>query len=370
MAGFEVVVVGGGLIGAAVAYELAQRGRQVAIVERGPVAGEASWASAGIISLPNQPQAAPARVEITRRSLTRFPELVAELEESTGIDIEYRRPGNLLVALGPARAEELNRLGEWQRAQGFDVENLDPASARGLEPGLADGVQAAWFAPGIGALRVTRLTEALVMAASRDGTAIMADNPVSSLIQQRGRVLGVRTSQGDIPAEVVVLAAGAWTGELAASVGLALPVRPVKGQSLALAGAPQPPRHIVSGHGIHLVPRADGTIAVAATEEEAGFDQRVTAEGVTRLTAGAAVLVPSLPQGELASSWSGLRPAAADGEPLMGPVPDLDGLWIASGHFRTGAKEAPESARLVADAILSGEPDPLLQRFLPARFLR
>ncbi|HET7034968.1 MAG TPA: glycine oxidase ThiO [Thermomicrobiaceae bacterium] len=368
MQAFDVVIVGGGLLGAAVAYELARRGQRVAIVERGPIGGEASWASAGIISYPNRLNMPRERVEITRRSRERYPALVEQLESETGVAIEYQRPGNLLVAVDEAGAAEVNRLAEWQQSLGFRVESLDPEAARRLEPALTGQLTAAWFAPDVGALRVQRLTEALAMAASRRGAAIMSDVPVEEVTHEGTRVTGVRTTQGLVPGGTVVLAAGAWTGGLSQSLGIDLPTRPVKGQLIAFAGAPTPPSHIISGRGGYILPRLDGTVTAAATEEEAGFDRRVTGEAVAWLIDLAGTLCPSLPRGELVSSWTGLRPATADGEPIMGPVPGYEGLWVAAGHFRTGAKEAPASAELVATSLLSGRVDPLLQPFLPSRF--
>lgn len=364
---WDVVIVGGGVIGCAIAYELSKLGRSTVVVERGPIGREASWASAGIISLPNKTDMAPERVELTRRGLDRYPGLVAELEEETGLSIEYRPNGAFAVAVDESSAEAVDRLGAWQRERGFRVEKLDSVTARELDPSLPEQMATVWFSPGVGALSLYRLTLALVAAAKNRGAAVMADTPVAAVTHQAGRVTGVRLADGEISCETVVLAAGAWTKLLGDALGVRLPTRPVKGQLVAFANPPIRPRYVIAGHGGYVVPRVDGTVLAAATEEEAGFDRRVTGEGMRWLLDLAKTICPSLPAGEVISTWTGLRPGSEDGEPLIGPVPGFDGLWVASGHFRTGAKEAPGSAELLASSLATGRTHPLLTRFAPRR---
>lgn len=364
---WDVVVVGGGLIGCSIAFELTKRGRRVAVIERGPIGREASWASAGIISLPNKLDMSPERVEITRRGLHRYPELVAELEAETGLSIDYRPNGAFAVGVDEGAASAVDRLGAWQREHGFRVEKLDTRTARELDPSLPEEMAAVWFAPEVGALSVYRLTLALAAAAKSRGAMILAETPVVSVIHEGGRVTGVRLPDGHVDADTVILATGAWTRFLGDALGVSLPTRPVKGQLIAFANPPIRPRYVIAGHGGYIVPRVDGTVVAAATEEEVGFDRRVTGEGVTWLLELARSLCPTLPAGEIVSTWTGLRPGSEDREPLIGPIEGYAGLWVAAGHFRTGAKEAPGSAELVASALVSGRTDPLLARFAPDR---
>lgn len=361
----EVVVVGGGVIGCSIAYELARRDVDVTLIERGPIGREASWASAGIISLPNRPNMRPERVEMTRRSLRRYPDLVDEIEALTGISVEYRRPGEMIVAVDDDHATVEFARAEWQRSQGFAIEELEAEQARTLEPALPPALRAAWYIRDVGSLSLYRLTQALAMAAAGLGATILTDTPVASVEQAGGKVTGVRMAGRTLPADLVILATGAWTRFLGETAGAHLPTKPVKGQLIAFASSPVRPKHVLAGHGGYARPRVDGTTIVAATEEDAGFDRRVTGDGVAWLLELTRTICPVLLAGELVESWTGLRPGTEEGEPLIGPVPGVEGLWVSAGHFRTGAKEAPATAELVAASIIEGRADPLLAPFAP-----
>ena len=362
----DVIVVGGGVIGCTIAYELTRRDATVTLVERGPIGREASWASAGIISLPSRLDWRPERIELGRLSLARYPSLVAELEERTGIAIEYRRPGELTIAVVEAHAALERERATWQRAQGFLLEELTPTAARALEPALPPHLLAAWFTPDVGSLSVYRLTQALATAAQQQGATVLPETPVGSIVDRDGRVTGVRLAEREMTAPTVVLATGAWTRFFGDALGEPLPTRPIKGQLIAFGNAPVRPSRVVTGHGGYVRPRLDGTTIVAATEEDVGFDKRVTGEGVAWLLDLTRTLCPALLHGELVDSWSGLRPGSDTKEPLIGPVPGYEGLWVAAGHFRTGAKEAPATGELVATSIVTGRVEPLLTVFAPA----
>ena len=361
----EIVIVGGGVIGCAIAYELATRGVKATVVERGPIGGEASWASAGIVSYPSRPAMLPARVELSRRSLARYPALVAALEERTGIGIDYVRPGELTIALDERQAAlEAERAG-WQQAHGFGVETVDAATARDLEPAVPDGVLAGWWSAGVGSLSAHRLTLALAAAAALDGARFLTGTPAAALRRDGNRVTGVRLADRDLSADTVVLAAGAWTRLLDTGLPVPLPTKPIKGQLIAFANAPVRPHRLITGHGGYVRPRPDGTTMVAATQEDVGFDRRVTGEGIAWLLDLTRTICPGLLLGEVSETWTGLRPGTERGEPMIGPVPGVDGLWVASGHFRTGINEAPATGELVADGLVTGRSDPLLAAFAP-----
>jgi glycine oxidase len=362
----SVVIAGGGVIGSGIAFELARRGVPVTLVERGRIGGEASWASAGIVSLPSRPWMKPERVELGRISLERYPALVAELEERTGLAIDYRRPGEWVIAVDEEHAEAERVVASWQRDMGLDVADVSPAVARQTEPALPDSLVAAWFHPNVGSLSVYRLTQALAMAARQLGATVLEETPVGGLLREGDRVVGVRLQDRDVHADTTVLATGAWTRLLGDPLGVTLPTKPVKGQLIAFANAPLRPACVISGHGGYVRPRPDGTTMVAATEEDVGFDRRVTGDGVAWLLALTSTLCPVLLQGEVAETWTGLRPGSETGDPLIGPVPGHQGLWVSAGHFRTGAKEAPATALLVAEALATGETPPLLAAFAPA----
>ncbi len=361
----DVIVVGGGVIGCAIAHELTRRRVAVTVVERGAIGGEASWASAGIISLPGRTDMPPERIEITRRGLARYPALVAELEERTGIAIEYRRDGELDIAVDADHAAATDERARWQQGLGFTMERLDPAAARALEPTLPEALLTAWLAPDAGHLSVHRLTQALAAAAAQQGATILAETPVEAVTHRDGRVTGVQLGDRHLAADAVVLATGAWTRFLGEALAVSLPTTPIKGQLLAFTNTPRRPSHVITGHDGYVRPRIDGTTLVAATEEDVGFDREVTEEGVAWLMDLARTLCPVLLEGDVATAWTGLRPGTVHREPLMGPVPSFEGLWVAAGHFRTGAKEAPGTAELIVESMVSGRLDPLLARFVP-----
>jgi glycine oxidase len=362
----SVVIAGGGVIGSGIAFELARRGVPVTLVERGRVGGEASWASAGIISLPTRPWFTPERVALGQISLEMYPAMVEELEERTGLGIEYRRPGEWAIAVDEEHAEAERAVAAWQRELGLEIEEVDPGEARRIEPALPEHLEAVWLHPNVGSLSVYRLTQALATAARQLGATVLEETPVGGLIREGGRVTGVRLQDRGLHADMTVLATGAWTRLLGDMAGVNLPTKPVKGQLIAFTNAPLRPSRVISGHGGYVRPRLDGTTLVAATEEEAGFDRRVTGEGVAWLLELTRTLCPALLQGEVAETWTGLRPGSETNDPLIGPVPGNDGLWVCAGHFRTGAKEAPATAMLVAEALTTGETPPTLRPFAPA----
>jgi glycine oxidase len=213
------------------------------------------------------------------------------------------------------------------------------------------------------------LTRVTALAARRLGVQIVEHTPAIGIALENGRASGVRLLDGVLPAEHVVLAAGAWTAQLALDLGSPIPTVPSKGQLIAIAGAPNMPRRILGRYGGgHIVPRIDGTVAVGATRERVGFDKRVVAHNTRWCLDLAAELAPSLLDGEITSMWTGLRPGSPDDQPIMGRVPGYERLWVATGHYHTGIQMAVITADLMASSIIMGAPDPRLQAFSPARF--
>jgi len=262
----------------------------------------------------------------------------------------------------------LQDLMEWQRQRGLAIEWIDSAALRTHEPVLSAAVGAATYDPDAGSLRVHLMAQAFARAAAAHGATIREFTPVLAIESANGRATGVRTDDGVIGADIVVLAAGAWSHALGEMTGLTIPTRPVHGQMLAIADPPTHLRTIVAGFGSYILPRADGTIAVGATQEEIGFTKHVTPNGVSELIAMIDHVAPSLNNGRLVQTWSGLRPGNPDGKAIIGPAPGRDGLWIATGHFRGGALLAAATSELVARSILGGTVDPLLEPYSPARF--
>jgi glycine oxidase len=363
----EVVIVGGGIIGCTLAWELAKAGVTSRVIERREIAREASWASAGIISAPGPRHG--GRANLALDAFRRYPALIAEIEDITGRSVGYVRSGELLLA-SDDNIDAVRETFSWQQSNDMHVEWIDAAAIREREPAVDGKFTHAIVARDAGSLILAQMTSALAQAARQRGAQIIENTPISGIITERGRATGVRTFEGIVPTGAVVIAAGAWSRSFGEAIDMSIPTVPVKGQMLAIADPPIPLHAVVAGGGGYFVPRADGTIAVGATEEhDAGFDTGVTPAGVAWLTNLIGRVAPSLLEGRLDATWAGLRPGTEDGEPIIGRVPHLDNVWVATGHFRSGALLAPATAYALATSITSGEVDPLIAPFDPARFM-
>jgi len=379
----DVVVVGGGLIGCLTARAAARDGWTVVLVERAAGLGsESSSAAAGMLS--PQMEAAEeilvaggadagagarrfAMLELCLAGRERVPALARELEAETGRPTHYREDGTLVVALDEEEAGRLAARGAEQRARGLRARWLELAAARALEPGITPRAAGALHLPDDHQIdNVALLAAVEASIRSLPGIEVRTATRVAGLAIENGRVAGVRTEGGTLPAGAVVLAAGAWSSAVAGLPGR-VEVRPVKGQMAALRPAAPPMGRIVGGRSVYCVPRDDGRIIVGATVEEAGFDKRVDPRAVERLLAAAADVVPALAAAPLHASWAGLRPGTADDLPVLGPDPEVEGLLWATGHYRNGILLAPLTAETIA-ALLRGEPPPVdLRAFAPDR---
>jgi glycine oxidase len=367
----DVIVVGGGIIGCTLGYELQRRDISAMILEQGSIGREASWASAGILGPPTAAGLPPHRAELAARSHRRFDPLFEAVIEDSGLSTTYLRTGKLLVARTEGEVEYAQAQVTWQRDHGFNGTWLEADQVRDLEPVIPDDILGAYYSEDAGAITLHRFTEAVAEAFRRRGGRIREHTPAISVLSDGYRVTGVNTPDGPLHAGTVVLAAGAWTRFLGPGIGVDLPTVPVKGQMIAIAPVPggARPRHVIGNiDGGYLVPRIDGTVAVGASREDCGFDKRLTPSGIDHALELIRKLGPALLDANYITGWAGLRPGTHDETPIMGKVAGYEGLWVSTGHYRTGAQLAPVSAELVAGAI-AGEPaDPLLNHFNLSRF--
>lgn len=363
-----MVIVGGGVIGCAIAYHLALAGSKATVIERQQVAAEASSAAAGMLVPLAETRERGPFLDLTLESLRLFPNEVAELEQRSGVDIQYAASGILRVALTTADEELLKAALDRQRGLGLPMEWLGPKQTLSLEPGLTPHVLGGVYSPQESQLNSQRLTQAYADAAAACGATLRSGVQVTSLIRRGERVLGVRTNAGAIAADHVVLATGAWTRVLTQALGWNLPIRPVRGQMIALRRTGPPVRHMVWGAGGYLAPRADDLLFMGSTMEEVGFRKGTTASAQAWLKRTARKLMPALADAQVVSHWAGLRPGTIDHLPILGPLPGWQGLSIASGHFRNGILLAPITGRLAAQWITGGETEQRLAPFSPQRF--
>jgi glycine oxidase len=360
----DAVVVGGGVIGAAVAWSLARAGLAVSLLERGELAGQASSVAAGMLAPISESRGDGPLRRAGLASLARFPALVIELREASGIDPELVVSGCVRLPADDADAAALRTL----LADGLGLAWLEPRDLQSLAPGLSPAARAhgGLFAPSEAHVRSPLLARAFAAAAAAAGARIEPGVAALGLLRDGERVCGVRCSDGARPAGCVVLCPGSFAAECAGWIGpgARIPVEPVRGQLVTLE-APGP-RCIVWGPGAYLVPRRDGSLVVGATVERVGFDARVTAEGVEGLLAAARALLPGTAGARFVGAAAGLRPGTPDHLPLVGPWPGAPGLVLAAGHYRNGVLLAPLTGEWVADGVLGkGWPEPA---FAPARF--
>lgn len=367
----DAIVVGGGIIGCTLAYELQRRGVKTLLLDQGPIGREASWASAGILGPPTAASLPPHRAELAALSHSRYDTLFAAVSEDSGMETTYLKTGKTLVAWTEEEVEAAQANITWQRNHGFESDWLEPDEVRHIEPIIPEGVLGAYHTYDAGAVTLHRFTESVAAAFRRRGGRIREFAPATDVLTDGQRVSGVETPDGPQLAGTVVLAAGAWTRFLGPGVGRTFPTIPVKGQMISVAPGPDMPRPrgvVGNVSGGYLVPRIDGTVAVGASLEYKGFDTRATPAGFSHALGLINKLGPALTEASFVTGWGGVRPGTSDDTPIMGPVEGCDGLWISTGHFRNGAQLAPGSAELVANAIIDGKTSELLDAFSLSRF--
>jgi glycine oxidase len=371
----DVLVIGGGVIGLVTAWRAAQRGFATAVVDPEPGGGAAQVAAGMLAAVTELHHGEQILLGLNLASARRYPDFAAELTELTGHDLGYRRCGTLAVALDADDRAHLRDLHALQRQSGLESEWLSGRDCRRLEPMLAPGVRGGLRVDGDHQIDPRRLAHALVTACERAGV-VFHRTWAERLTVARGRAAGCVLSDGTaLGAGQVVLAAGSRSGQLAGVPDDVLPpVRPVKGQVLRLTVpkryAPflsRTVRAVVRGSHVYLVPRLSGELVVGATSEELGWDTTVTAGGVYQLLRDAHELVPGITELPLTETRAGLRPGSPDNAPLLGPT-ELDGLLLATGHYRNGVLLTPVTGDAMAHVLATGELPDEARPFTPRRF--
>ncbi len=375
----DVCVVGGGVVGLALARALGRRGARVVLVERGRAGAEASWAAGGMLAPQAEADAADPFFELACASRDAYPAFAEALHAETGVDIELDRTGTLYLAFDEREAAELGRRYEWQRGAGLAVEHLTGHEARALEPQLSQRVQAALRFPHDGQVENRHLVAALRRALDVYGTQVLEYTDVTSVRVANGRACGVETACGRIDADAFVIACGAWSSLVPVELAHAGArqhddrprVVPVRGQMLCFTARPPIVRHVVYGPRGYLVPRRDGRLLAGSTSERAGYEKAVTGAGLHAITTHALELAPAVGALPLVDAWSGLRPrAVASDWPILGASAEVPNLFFATGHYRNGILLAPRTADLLAELIITHNTPRALVPFLPVALRR
>jgi sarcosine oxidase subunit beta len=393
----DVLVVGGGVIGCAVASELARSGVTVRLLERAAICSGASGANGSLV----WPQAMKPSVSLafTLENFRLFPALGDEL----GVDLAYRRTGGLVAIATDAQWDDMRRYVDGQAAVGLPAELLDAAEARRREPALNPAIRGAVFAPYGGALNPFRLTLGYARTARARGADVVRGSEILALVRHGDRIVGVRTPAGEQHAGLVILAAGSWSTSVAATANVRIPVVPRQGMMVVTEPAPFRLRHVLKpikadrdpwafsqpwppssagtpgydpnlppGKGMGIAQTEAGNLVIGSTSRFVGLDLAPTHDGIRYIVGHTASVVPAVRALRVLRAWAGLRPYVPDGLPLLGPAPGVDGLVLATGHDGSGVNLAPVTAKIVASLVTGTTPDlpPGLSTtaFAPRRF--
>jgi glycine oxidase len=363
---FDVAIAGGGVIGGAIALELSRAGMRVGLYDRQQPGLEASWASAGILSPAPENPATVAMVPLGKASLSLYPEFIAQVEEISGKSAGFRAKGTLQALFSHDTKEELSTIIALHHGLGLKAEPLRAEDARELEPSLSEEVEAGILRPDECSVDNRALTNAVLDAAQRSGAEIFSGNGAKAIWREGERCRGLILNDERVEAKWTVVAAGCFSAAIEGVAAYA-PVRPAKGQMVALRSEDVEIERVLWSEHVYLVPRNDGRILAGATVEYAGFDKRTTAGGVKKILSAAIELAPRLANARIEETWAGLRPDSPDHLPILGPT-DLDGLLMATGHFRSGILFTPITARLIREWITEQKVSMEWDRFSPLRF--
>ncbi len=367
----KTAIIGGGVIGLAIGWRLAAAGRRVEIFERGAAGHGASWAAAGMLAAGSEVEPGEgALFGLLKYAQSLWPAFAAELAEASGIDVELRTEGTLSVALSQDDLGRLRRTYALQQRLGVDSRWLTRVEALEHEHWLNPRLAGALLVPGDHQVENRILVTALKAAFGRAGGVLHEDVGDVVIRTSRNRAVGVTAGGLEHPADTVIVAAGAWTPDIAGLPAAACPpVRPVKGQMLALKMDPAAPilRHVLWTPKAYLVPRRDGRLLIGATTEERGFDTTLTAGGMLSLLESAWRALPGIEELPIIESWAGLRPGSRDDAPILGAT-GTEGLILATGHHRNGILLTPATAAAIAKLVMTGETDSAIADFGLARF--
>ena len=355
----DCLIIGGGVIGLSLAYDLAQHGLRVRVVDRQQPGREASWAGAGILPATGPDEAHHPLDQLRVLSHQLHPEWAAALLELTGIDNGYRKCGGVYLARSHGEAAALGGLVGLMREERIEIERLTPTALADLEPGLrplveSDDLTAAYRLPGESQLRNPDHLRALIAAIRASGVELDTETPIDDFEIVDGRIISARSQNERLSAGMFCFTSGAWTRQLLAPLAVSSGILPVKGQMVMFRCATRPIQHILNEGPRYVVPREDGRVLVGSTEEEVGFDKQTTSAALDELANFGRQLVHSLSNATIEKTWAGLRPGSFDGLPYLGQIPALTNAFVAAGHFRGGLFLSPGTA-VVMGRLLRGE---------------
>jgi len=364
----DVLIIGGGVIGLSLAWDLAKHGCRVHVVDQGEPGREASWAGAGILPAAKANASQHPYEQLRGLACRLHPQWAAELKDRTGIDTGYRRCGGLHLARTAGEAAALAGWAGLLHEEGIEVERLSTAEVGEIEPGLhMKAITAAFHVPRESQLRNPWHLGALAKACELAGATITPRALVTDAIVLHDQCDRLQTSLGPLQAKQYCFTAGAWTGQLLSRLGFSTGILPVRGQMVLFHRERPPVTRIINEGSRYLVPRDDGRVLAGSTEEEVGFDKRTTEEAIGDLTDFALNLVPALREAAIELTWAGLRPGSFDGLPYLGRLPGIGNAYVAAGHFRSGLFLSTATAIVMSQLLRGQRPEVDLAPFRVGR---
>lgn len=353
----DIVIIGGGAIGMAIANRLSSTHKSLVVLDSGEPGKESSWAASGSLSL-IMPNVVSEEMRILAgHSESLWPDFVTALEQQSGMSTEYRLTELLRLVITDEDADAVNNLQTWLGGREKSLERVPVTQLKNLAPLLTTQVRDCYVQQDLANIRSPRFVKALRKCMALNKIDLRTYSPVLELLTSGNKITGVKTTEGEIHCGEVILAAGAWSNRiLQNSLDISLPIVPIRGQMVLLDNIPVPLQHIVLGAENHyLIPRADGSIITGSTFEEVGFDSSITVDGINLILSKALTLSPKLSEARVANTWTGLRPQTPDLLPYIGRIDGIDGLIVATGHFRDGLLLTPVTTELVHQ-IIHGQP--------------
>lgn len=366
---YDAIVIGGGVNGGAIAFNLSKRGMKVLLLEKDRLVGKASGAAAGMLAAQAEFNGAGPLFQLARTSRAMFGDVADELKMISGIDIELVNQGMLRVALTDKELQEFHLITKIHQQNGESAQLLTSEESRRQEPALSEEISGAMYFEKDGQVASPKLALGFIKSAAALGCTIKEYTEIHSFLAENGKIKGVATSAGDFMSDNVAVAGGAWSEKLLKQTGLQLSTYPVKGECFSVRTDSPLVNHTIFSHGCYLVPKKDRRIVVGATVIPDTFNQQVTVKGISSLMEKAIKLVPSIADAEWEGAWTGIRPQTADGLPYLGEHPEYQGLFIATGHFRNGILLSPITGEAVADLIERKAPSVDLSPFRVDRIL-
>ena len=367
----KVIIIGAGIIGLSISFYLKKNNFDVIVIEKDKAGTEASYASAGMLAAQSEFDFYENFMDFCIKSRNMYPDYCKDIEQASGISIEYKKSGMIRPALNEDQEKHLKSNYEWQKKHGFEIEFLNGDKLREIEPKLSKSILSGLYTKNDGQVNNRKLVEALILANKKNNVKIIENCELKDYLIDNNKIIEVKTDNGDIKADIVVNAAGAWSSLISPGVIKNFEVKPIRGQLVALQSNKEIMKKVIFasilGKGGYVVPREDNTIILGSTVEDIGFEKRNTEEGINSILKTCFNILPEFKNLKINEKWSGFRPLAEDNLPIIGKT-GIEGLILATAHYRNGILLAPITAKAITELIVNDKIMPEIKDFSVNRF--